>query len=176
MQNGYGTLTDNWKIELIKDLAKQEGLREDEIEDVLQELVPIIADFKFEPEKSNGATEETVVEAVIRKRLKFMLRCRARRQKHEARYRLLHGATDEKPAPEAHEPGAERATGMAIDVREAVARLTPQEQSICAALADGQTRRMIVKETGISRYELDQIITRIGEQFRSQDLDAWMQK
>ncbi len=174
MGNRYGTLTEKWKVDLVKKLARKDGFRGDELDDVLQDIVPIIIGFKFEPEKSNGATEATVIEAVVRKRLKFMLRCRARRQKHENIYRMLHGATEEGPAPEESVPGPDRLTGMAIDVQKTVADFTPQEQAVCVALADGQTRCEVAEGIGISRYEVDQIIGRIAEQFRGRDLDAWL--
>ena len=177
MRNDYGSLVEAWKVDLIIDRAKRKGFREDELEDVQQEIVPIILDFKYDPDNKSGATESTVLTAVVDKRLTFILRTQARRLKHEERYRVLHGAIDGNPAPEAvQEPEQEREIGLPADVQEIMDDLPPFEQTVCAALARDKARSNIAEDAGVSRYEVDRTVDRIGETFRSRGLDAWMCK
>jgi RNA polymerase sigma factor (sigma-70 family) len=175
MRNSYGTLVESWKIKLVKKLTKKEGLLVNEADDFLQEIVPILMAFKFDAEKSNGATEETVVHAVIRRRLKFMIRCRARRQNHEARYQELNRFTEDQPAQGALEPSADRATAICMDVQATLRCLPPQKKAVCDALMDGQPVMRIADDLGLSRYDVEQMVREIGDLFRSRNLDSWVQ-
>ena len=174
MRNDYGQLVEAWKVDLILDRARRKGFRQDEMEDVQQDVIQAVMDFRFEPEKSNGATENTALTALIDKQLTFIQRGRARHHKHHERFKELMGVRDGQPVQDAMVESQERAIALALDVRKAVAKLTPQEQDICAALARGENRFNVAKGLGASRYELDRIIERIREQFQKRGLDAWV--
>ncbi|HPD13882.1 MAG TPA: hypothetical protein PLE19_02985 [Planctomycetota bacterium] len=174
MRNDYGQLVEAWKVDLILDRARRKGFRPDELEDVQQDVIQAVMDFRFEPEKSNGATENTALTALIDKQLTFIQRGRARHHKHHERFKELMGVRDGQPVQDAMVESQERAVALALDVRDAVARLTPQEQVICAALSRGENRFNIAKAIGVSRYELDRAIDRIREQFEKRGLDAWV--
>jgi hypothetical protein len=174
MRNDYGQLVEEWKVDLILDRARRKGFRSHELEDVQQDVIQAVMDFRFEPEKSNGATENTALTALIDKQLTFVQRGRARHHKHHERFRELMGVRDGQPIQDIMVDSQERAVSLMLDLREAVARLTPQEQDICAALFRGENRFNIAKALGVSRYELDRIIERIREQFQARGLDAWV--
>ncbi len=177
MRNDYGSLVEAWKVDLIIDRARLKGFREDEIEDAQQEIVLAILDFKYDPNNEAGATEATALTALIDRQLAFILRKQARRAKHEKKYRLLHGVVDDKPIPVvAQDAQQEREIDFPADVHRAVCDLSPFEQQVCAALADGQACSSIAEDVGVSRYELDRTVNRIGDVFRAQNLDAWMCK
>jgi len=176
MRNDYGSLVETWKVDLIVDRARRKGFRRDEIEDVQQEIIPAVLDFEYDSSKANGATEATALTALIDKQLTFLQRGRARRRRHEERYRELRGAVDGRSAPAPVQPDPERQAALAMDVRQAVAKLTPKEQAVCAALSRDQARSRIAEDLGVSRYQLDRIIDGIRERFEAMGLDAWMRE
>ncbi len=75
----YRRLVEQWKVELNERRARKKGFRPDEVDDVLQDVLPVVVAFRFEPERSNGATETTALVAVIDKRLAHIRRGHARR-------------------------------------------------------------------------------------------------
>ena len=174
MRNDYGSLVETWKVDLIIDRAKRKGFRRDELEDVQQEVMLAVLDFKYDPAKANGATEATAITALIDKQLTFLQRGSARQHKHEQEYRRQHFPAGGNSASVPYCPSHENQVDLAIDVEQTVARLALTEQTICAALSNGQPRSQIAKKLRITRYKLDCIIEGIREQFKAMGLDDWM--
>lgn len=172
MKNDYGSLVERWKVDLITARARKKGFRTDEIDDAEQEIVPAIIGFVYDPEKSNGATETTALTALIDRQLTFIQRGRARRHKHEQRYRELSGVTVGRPA-ELLEDDHRRYVALKMDVQATVARLSPMQQAVCAGLLHDEARRRIAKRLGISRYGLDRLIDGIRDRFKDADLDGY---
>lgn len=174
MQNEYGGLVERWKVDVILDRARKRGFRPDEMEDVQQEIIPAVLAFRFDATKSNGATERTALTALVNNRLTFIQRGRARQLKHHERYMELIGLKNDKPFEEVPDGVSPNAVAMAFDVRESVAGLPPQEQSICAALSRGDDRVSIARAMGITRSAVNRMIGHIREQFQTGGLDAWV--
>jgi len=77
---------ERWKLELIRARAFRRGLRDGELDDALQEIAIEVMSFRFQPERSNGASEATAVMAVIDRRLSMIRRRQRRyRQRFEVR-------------------------------------------------------------------------------------------
>ena len=174
MGNAYGQLIEKWKADIIADRALKRGFRPDELDDVQQEIVPAVLAFRFDSQKSNGATERTAVTALVNRRLTFIQRGRARQLKHHERYMELIGLKNDKPFEEIAEDVHPDAVAMTFDVREAVAGLPAQEQAVCAALSRGDNRLGIAKAMGLTRSAVECLIRRIREQFHAGGLDAWV--
>jgi hypothetical protein len=171
MPNDYSQLLETWKADLILDRAKRKSFRPDELDDVTQEVVQAVLSFRFLPEKSNGATELTALTAVIDNQLAALRRSRARQCRREEKHRRLCGARAWKAAPEPTVASHEDEVCLKLDVRAAVAGLSNQEQTICAALVQGENRATIATSLGISRYEMDRLVDSIRSHFSALGLN-----
>jgi len=174
MGNTYGQLIEKWKVDIIADRALKRGFRPDELDDVQQEIIPAVLAFRFDSEKSNGATERTALTALVNNRLTFIQRGRARQLKHHDRYMELTGMKTDKPVEEIADDVNPNAVALAFDVREAVAGLEPQERAVCAALSRGDNRLGIARAMGMTRCAVTRMIGHIREQFQAVGLDAWV--
>jgi len=174
MGNAYGQLIEKWKADIIADRAMKRGFRPDELDDVQQEIIPAVLAFRFDSEKSNGATERTALTALVNNRLTFIQRGRARQLKHHDRYMELTGMKTDKPVEEIADDVNPNAVALAFDVRVAVAGLEPRERAVCAALSRGDNRLCIARAMGMTRCAMSGMIGHIREQFQAVGLDAWV--
>ena len=78
MTNAVEQLTLNEKLNLIKTRARLMGFRRHDLEDAVQEVMLEVLEFKYEPEKSNGATETTALTTVIDRKLVSLTRVNRR--------------------------------------------------------------------------------------------------
>jgi FixJ family two-component response regulator len=62
------------------------------------------------------------------------------------------------------------------DVQHVVSELTDQERAVCQALSAGTSHCNIAASLGITRYQVDRIVTRIAEQFTNEGLDEWVRR
>jgi len=174
MRNEYGELVERWKVEVILDMARKKGFRPDELDDVQQEIVPALMTFRYDREKSNGATERTAVTALVNRRLAFIQRGRARQRKNHERYMESTELKRDAPFEEIPDDVRPDAVALAFDVREAVAGLPPQEQAVCAALSRGESCIGIARAMGLKRCAVACLIRHIREKFKAGGLDAWV--
>ncbi len=130
--NNYDGLLEQWKVRLMASRAKRLGFRPDQIEDAQQELVLDVLAFRFDPLRSNGATEATALTALIDKRLRAI-------QRASRRYRnRLTGLKAQLGVDEARDrwphPVEDMTELLVMDVREAVSRLPSPQRRLCKAL------------------------------------------
>jgi len=128
----YDGVLEDWKVRLMVSRARRLGFRPHEIDDALQEIVLDVLAFRFDRARSNGATGATALTAVIDKRLRMVRRAWRRYQQLVARFRADRGvdeARDRWP-----EPVEDETELMAMDVREAVARLPLPQRRLCKSL------------------------------------------
>ena len=171
MRNDYGQLLERWKVDLILSRAWRKGFQRHELEDVQQEVVLAILDFRFDPDKANGATESTALTAVVDRTLTFLQRGAARRRNREGQYCRDQGQADGESPCEPLAPDPTIQAALAMDVSRIVATLPPQQRAICSALRMGVPRLRIARNRGVSRYELDRVIDQIRERFQTVGLD-----
>lgn len=174
MRNDYGTLVEEWKVDLIIKRAKRKGFRDHEIEDAQQEVILDVIAFQYDASKSNGATEETALTSLIDRQLTFIQRRMARRHNHEEKYREMKGAVDGNPTPTPTYSDEERRIAIILDVQRGMEMLSQREQDVCRALAADISRLQIAKNMGISRYQLDLIIEGICLRFDAMNLGEWV--
>ena len=75
------------------------GINSDEIEDLQQKIVPKLTRFLFKPERSNGASLNTVLTSVIDRQLFSYLRARKRYQQRIERLRNINYLKTVQPRP-----------------------------------------------------------------------------
>lgn len=168
--NQYGAVLPGWKNDLIIARAKRMGLRGPELLEAQQELVLHVAAFQHEPTRSNGASEETALTAVIDRQLKALCRSRSRydRRQQRARDRQVAHTRCANPLSNVDQHL------LALDVREAIARLTPREQQVCRLLGEGESVARIAEELGCGWHTVRRIIDRLRAQFQDMGLDGWV--
>ncbi len=64
-KNNYASVIEKWKVDLIVSRARRLGFRRQDLDDAQQQIVVELLSFEFDPTRSNGATEETAVTALI---------------------------------------------------------------------------------------------------------------
>ena len=165
IRNSYSGVLEDWKVALILERARGKGFRQDELDDVQQEVALAVIGFHFDPAKANGASEAAVLRVLIDKQLTFIQRGCARAKNRVKKYQELHGATANGGAPPAVEPDHAEALALSMDVQGVMAKLSPKEKAVCAELAKGAPLKEIAKALGYSRYEVQMLIGRIREQF-----------
>ena len=168
--NRYDGIVEIWKIELIVRRAKRLGIRQHELEDAQQEIVLDVIEFRFEEAKSNGGCERTVLTSLIDRRLMTMARTKKRYEKHVGPMPAEVRKDGER------EPFTEpiKQQSLEMDVREAISVLSSEEQSVCAALADGESIAEIARRMGRSWHAANTIVARIRRHFEVIGLDAWI--
>lgn len=171
--NHYGAFLEDWKNNLIIVRARRMGLSGHDLLDAQQELVLHVARFRYEPVRSNGASEATALTALIDRRLKALRRAEARYNRHQQRARDHHA---NRSADDANLwPYVDRHL-LVVDVREAVARLDPQEQLVCQLRGQGHSVESIAAHLGCGWHTVDRKIEHIGVRFRAMGLDGWIIK
>lgn len=173
LANDYGTDIPRWKTDLILLRAMRVGFRRDELAEVQQELAPVVTGFVFDPDRSNGACERTVLIAVIDRQLQRLLRTRARYQRAIAAVRV---ESDRAMArrPELAESSAIAQRDLADDVTACLGRLDAQARAICLGLSRGESALAIRQRLALSRRELEAAMRRIQAVFQALGMDAWV--
>jgi len=169
--NSYQPVIEPWKTALISRRARRRGFRSHEIDDVQQQVVLALTRFRFDPAKSNGASERTVLTALIDRQLSTLRRARDRRERHVDRECQLDGST-ETNAPAL--PGGQDQAALVMDVRDALSHLPPEDRQMCAALADGQSIDEVARSLGCGWHTVRRRIDRIREYFQQIGLAAWI--
>jgi RNA polymerase sigma factor (sigma-70 family) len=154
-----------WKLELIRGRIRARGFLEAEAQDLEQELVLKVRDFRFEKAKSNGAAESTILRTVIDRHLATRQRSAWRRKRHFRKYQRMRSAdVTEDAAP------------LRLDVRLALERLSPEERNICDALARGETFCQIALALGCSDTKVHRIVKRIRRRLEAMGLDGRLEE
>lgn len=158
---GYGKEVDPKLVNRIVKRAAMFGFKEREMEDVLQQVLPVVLDFQFDPAKSNGCKKSTATIAVIDNRIQKIRRSEAR---YRARQEKAEARTDLEP---------DTAMKMKVEVGHALEGLTPEQRQICDALGHGYSIWQIAKQLDCSWHAVERQIAHIRSHFRTLGLDHW---
>jgi len=171
---GQGALTvcgnhrevEPWKLRLVERRARRFGFRGAELDDARQEVLLDVLAFRYDSAKANGAGEQAALQRVIDRRLQAIRRARVRRQSRVSSWDAAFGGPDAEPAaPE------DNSRELALDVRNAVAALSPEDRELVAAVAEGQSLRQLAIAGGTSRRKLQAQLERIRRHFAACGLD-----
>jgi len=159
----YDGVIEQWKVDLIIDRAKFLGFQDNDIPDVLQEVVPELLNFTYDPHHAAGAKEQTVLTYVVDNHLHKI-----------KRFDNCYRSYVEQMGEEASEFSRPEVEALAIDVANAVTGLTDFEQTICRSLADGMTKEQIADELGCSWHTVNRAVVRVREYFDLIGLGGWI--
>jgi len=150
----YEGMLDRWKVRLALRRARRMGFRDDELDDVMQELALTLAGVEYDPANANGATEMTVLTAVIDRQLRKMRRADGRRQWHEERASLFGDETYD-----------DADVKRRLDVETVVGMLDQRQRRVCDLLSRGHSKSAIARELGCEWHTVDRIVREIRRRF-----------
>jgi DNA-binding NarL/FixJ family response regulator len=151
----------------ISSRARRMGFKRHDIEDVQQQILLVLMDFEFNPEKSNGASGQTAITAVIDRQLRQYRRTRNRYTDH------VTGSENMPRHVVDSSYGVDQAThiSMLADLAKARTLLSPIEQQISDALADGQSINEIAKTMKMNWHTVNKHVASIRDCLESLGLD-----
>ena len=168
MRNSYEGVLDDWKVDLIRQRAKQHRVRLQDLPDIEQEVVLTLLALDYDAENEARASERTFLTEVIDRRLYALLR-------KERRYRDRVGDEGDDGLPERCEPdGRLKQSDLVDDVQRALAAFNTTDRSICTLLSDGASVRAIAEQLGLGWHTVRRRIQSIREQLQNRGLDGWL--
>ena len=146
----------------ISSRARRMGFKRHDIEDVQQQILLVLMDFEFNPEKSNGASGQTAITAVIDRQLRKIRRTRTR---HVDRL----GCSEDLPTDLQDDYGLAgvHQARHATDIGVAMKKLCPTARAICEQLSEGQSINEIANRMGVSWHTVNKHLATIRECFAS---------
>jgi DNA-directed RNA polymerase specialized sigma24 family protein len=164
-RNDYSGVIESWEADLIGERAKRLGIRASDLDDVQQEIILDVLAFEFDPARSNGATVQTALTALIDHRLMAI-----RRQERRYRLRL------DQLILNAKQPSADDSdsNSLALDVRDAIESLPDREKAVCRGLAAGKCLGQIAQELHIGWPRLKRSLVIVRKHFHALGLDLWL--
>lgn len=166
-KNDYGPLIEKWKIDLIVSRAKRLGFRRQDLEDAQQQIVIELLEFAFDPARSNGATEETAVTALIDHQLLTLRRSRARYAERVTASDDQWGSDESLIADDS----IQEQVATNTDIATGIAQLSPLARQICEALSDGLSVNETAQRLGVGWHTVERQVRSIRECFRRLGID-----
>jgi hypothetical protein len=172
MQREIGHEIEQWKTDLILEIARRKGFKREALEDACQQLALVVLEFKYDVSHTSGATERTALTSLIENQLNMKMRSEGRRNRHNQKIRRVCGPSRFEQMTCNTQIEYERRFELGVDVRATVNRMTMQEQSVCKALSIGTPCVKVAADLGISRHALVQILNRVRKQLINAGLES----
>ena len=150
----YDGVLERWKIKLALRRARRMGFRDDELDDVIQDLVISLMDIKYDSDRANGASEKTMLTSVIDQQLYKMRRLNYRRVCLEQSVALCGDETYDNSDIERH-----------MEVESVVDTMDEQQRRVCELLSRGCNFWKIAQELDCSWHTVAMIVSDIRAQF-----------
>lgn len=170
-QQQYGSLFDEWKIDLALSRIVEMGFPRSDWPDLMQELAVVMVDFEYKPDHTDGATEKTVLYSVITLELQTLQRSHCRRLDRQERYALKAGPDDEAVPP----PFVSTGVPHKKEIQSLVNTLTEFDREVCHWLAKGLNINKVAKKMDCDWHVVKKATRRIAKHFRSHGIDGWVQ-
>jgi RNA polymerase sigma factor (sigma-70 family) len=174
LTNQYPGMVQPEVTRLIISRARRYGINRADIDDLQQQIVPVLAKFQFDPARANGASPTTVMTEVIDRQIKAHLRAKHRYQK---RIERLQNMTDDPNRSDTvapvHVPEQEH-MNLRIDLQDILAQMTPRDREVCQHLSHGLSVTAIAAELGCGRDTVGRAVARIRQAFEAAGLRAWI--
>ena len=171
MDNTQKPLTTEQKQELIRSRAVRFGIRRHDLEDAIQDVILDLLEFTPDPDKTNGASESTILIAVIDRRLMEWMRTRGRYQDMVERCGAMLPSEEELLTDSCIE-----ASDSAMDVVSVFAKLSEFEQRVARMLSEGHTATSIARELGVDRRITNAAVESIRARFEEAGLGGEVQE
>jgi len=159
----YDQQVEAWKLNLVKERIHEHGFRCGDIDEAHQDVMLAVINFKYDPEKSKGASERTALTTVIDNQLLLIKRGRARYKKNVQKYRELCVPHDLDNNLDLKHMEHQRRHELEQDVQSLISRLDPMDQRVCKKLMDGEPIFHVAKSLDMSRYDVARSVGRIRE-------------
>lgn len=171
MDNTQKPLTIEEKQELIRSRAVRFGIRRHDLEDAIQDVILDLLEFTPDPDKTNGASESTILIAVIDRRLMEWLRTRSRYQDMVERCGAMLPSEEELLTNSCIDE-----SDSAMDVANVLAILSEFEQRVAQMLAEGHSPYAIADELGVGRRAVNAAVEVIREHLSEAGLSGEVQE
>ncbi len=160
----------DWHTQLIETRGRRTGFAGANLDDAVQDITPRVLAFRYDVERSNGASLRTALTAVVDKSLLAIRRRETRYQK------CLERARAARPTTVGGEASAyEDSTPLRLDVQTALSQLSELERQICEALSHGFSIREIAIRLGCDWHTVNRRIAGIRARFTELGLDGWLE-
>ncbi|MGL4464600.1 MAG: sigma-70 family RNA polymerase sigma factor [Planctomycetia bacterium] len=171
MDNTQNPLSTEEKLELIRSRAVRLGIRRHDLEDAIQEAMLELLEFRPDPDKTNGASESTILTTVIDRRLLKWLRDRNHHQEIVERSWAMLPSEDELLTH-----SSISASDSAMDVSAVLVNLSEFEQCVARMLSAGHSSYAIADELGAGRRAVNAAIEVIRERLGEAGLGGEVQE
>lgn len=171
--NSYVGIVEQEVPRLVISRASRLRINADEIDDLLQQIVPKLAAFEYDPAKSNGATVTTAMTSVIDRQIKSFLRAKRRYQRRIERIREMRTPTTAQCIWPEYVTKSEPIE-LRMDLAAAMECLCERDQTICRSLSEGHTVKAIAEHLGCCRDTVSRAIVRIRQLFTQAGLRLWI--
>ena len=169
-QRQYGSLFEEWKIDLALSRIVEMGFPQSDWPDLMQELAVVMVDFEYEPDHADGATEKTVLYSVITLELQTLQRSHCRRLARQERYAIKAGPDDETVVP----PFSSTHMPDENDIQPVLETLGEYDLAICRWLARGLNVNQVADKIDCDWHTVKKAVGRIAKHFRSHGIDGWV--
>lgn len=156
----YDGVLDDWKVELALQRARRMRFRDDELDDVIQELVLTMLDVEFDDDHADGATERTMLTSVIDRQLCKMRRSAARRQDLEQQVAIPADATYD----DSH-------VQLRMDIQTILETVDDEHRRVCELLRQGYSKAAIARQLGCGWHTVDRIVRDVRKKFEAQGFE-----
>jgi RNA polymerase sigma factor (sigma-70 family) len=174
LSNRYTGIVEPSIARLIASRARRLRIAQDEIDDVQQQIVPKLAEFQFDPARSNGATLKTALTSVIDRQLKAHLRAKRRYRDRINRATSASRALASGRPVWPNQVAQPEPVDLRMDLADAMAQLSERDRVVCEGLSKGLTIKAIAQHLGCGRDTVNRAIVRIRDIFSAAGLKAWI--
>lgn len=171
MDNTQKPLTIEEKLELVRSRAVRLGLRRHDLEDAIQDAVLELLEFRSDPDKANGASESTILIAVIDRRLMKWLRSQSRYQDMVDRCGAMLPSEDELLVD-----GGYESSDLAMDIDTILSQLSDFEQQVGRMLTEGHTVTSITRELKVGRQCVEDAVAVIRSRLVEEGIGCEVQE
>lgn len=171
LKKQYAGVFEAWKIDLALGRIKAMGFGKSDWPDLMQDLAIVMLDFRYDPEKSNGATEQTAIYGVINRSLLHRMRTRCRDAAKLKRYAREMGVRADGTG---EEPCYHLSTPVDMDVALVCKEMSDFDQQVCRGLSADKTRAEIARELECDWGTVANAIRRIKKHFEARGLKGWV--
>jgi hypothetical protein len=172
--NPYSGLLDPWKVELIRRRARACGFRRHELDDVLQDVVPVIRSFRYDAAHPSQASEQTALCAVVDGQLWSLRRKHARYRKHVTAFREGQRPLDGREKSVARSAAAFPTDDRTVDVAALLAALPSDERRVCEMLAQGASIAQVARRLGWGWHRVRRVIEGIRSHPHARHLEDYL--
>ena len=160
-----------WKARLAIGRIKAMGFPKGEWPDLMQDMAVVIFEFRYDPNHTKCAKEETALYIAINNRLVSKLRQRYRNKEQFDQYLRELGVREDGSYVGA-EPCATEEPGLSDDLGLAVSRLSEFDQAVARGLAAGVSKAALARELDCEWNTIQKAVRRIRDHFEELGFDG----